>query len=183
MPQTEPGDNSRYLRHALAVYQLPAIDISDAEQVEERIQWYFSHCMENDMKPTVTGLCNALGIDMDTFRRWGNGTYREKTHSGMVKKAYAVLHELWEDYMLNGKINPVAGIFLGKNNFGYTDKQELEVKPVNPMAEGLSTPEEIEQKYAQLPRTEPLSLDAGRTEPEQAGSELLTASEAAEGLI
>lgn len=85
--------------------------------------------------------------------------------------------------MLNGKINPVAGIFLGKNNFGYTDKQELEVKPVNPMAEGLSTPEEIERKYAQLPRTDPLSLDTGRTEPEQTDAELMNASEAAESLI
>lgn len=165
------------------MYQLPEIDISDAKQVEERIQWYFNHCAETDMKPTVTGLCNGLGIDMDTFRRWGNGTYREKTHSGMVKKAYAVLHELWEDYMLNGKINPVAGIFLGKNHFGYTDKQELEVKPVNPMAEGLSTPEEIAERYAQLPRVEPLPLDQGRTEPEPVDGELLTASEAAERAI
>lgn len=151
--------------------------------MEERIRWYFQHCIDSDMKPTVTGLCNSLGIDMDTFRRWGNGTYREKTHSGTVKKAYAVLHELWEDYMLNGKINPVAGIFLGKNNFGYTDKQELEVKPVNPMAEGLSTPEEIAARYAELPRSEPLSLDDGRTEPEPIDIEQLTASEAAKGSI
>lgn len=154
IPQTKPGDNSKYLRHALAVYDLPAIDISDEKQVEDRIRWYFNHCVENDMKPTVTGLCNAIGIDMDTFRRWGNGTYRAKTHCGMVKKAYAVLHELWEDYMLNGKINPVAGIFLGKNNFGYTDKQEFEIAPKNPLTEGLDTPEAIEAKYSELPDTD-----------------------------
>jgi hypothetical protein len=36
---------------------------------------------------------------------------------------------LWENYMQNGKINPVSGIFLGKNNFGYQDKQEMVLTP------------------------------------------------------
>ena len=36
---------------------------------------------------------------------------------------------LWENYMQNGKINPVSGIFLGKNNFGYVDKQEHVLTP------------------------------------------------------
>ena len=31
--------------------------------------------------------------------------------------------------MQNGKINPVSGIFLGKNNFGYQDKQEMVITP------------------------------------------------------
>ena len=31
--------------------------------------------------------------------------------------------------MQNGKINPVSGIFLGKNNFGYQDKTEYVVTP------------------------------------------------------
>lgn len=31
--------------------------------------------------------------------------------------------------MQNGKINPVSGIFLGKNNFGYQDKQEMVLTP------------------------------------------------------
>jgi hypothetical protein len=39
------------------------------------------------------------------------------------------MENLWENYMQNGKINPVAGIFLGKNNFGYQDKTEYVVTP------------------------------------------------------
>ena len=31
--------------------------------------------------------------------------------------------------MQNGKINPVSGIFLGKNNFGYQDKTEYVLTP------------------------------------------------------
>lgn len=53
--------------------------------------------------------------------------------------------------MLNGKLNPVTGIFLGKNCYGYKDKQELEIAPRSPIMEGLSTPEMIAAKYAELP--------------------------------
>jgi hypothetical protein len=51
--------------------------------------------------------------------------------------------------MTSGKINPVSGIFLGKNNFGYTDKQEYVVTP-NTLSQ--DTPVEvIEAKYEALP--------------------------------
>ena len=39
------------------------------------------------------------------------------------------MESLWENYMQNGKINPVSGIFLGKNNYGYQDKTEYVVTP------------------------------------------------------
>lgn len=51
-----------------------------------------------------------------------------------------------EAYMTNGKINPVSGIFLLKNNHGYTDKQEIEVKAVNTLGEE-GNKEEIAQRY------------------------------------
>jgi hypothetical protein len=51
--------------------------------------------------------------------------------------------------MANGKINPVSGIFLGKNNFGYQDEQEYVVTP-NTMNQ--NTPVDvIEAKYEELP--------------------------------
>lgn len=138
----EPGDNARYLRHALATYNLPPIDISDAKQVDDRIFWYFNHCVNSDMKPTVQGLCNALGINRNTLFEWCNGTTRALTHGDLAKKAYLILKELYEDYMLNGKINPVAGIFIGKNHFGYQDKTEVVLTPNKPLGEE-KTPEEI----------------------------------------
>lgn len=131
----KPGDNTRYIRHALATYHLPPIDISDPKQVEERINWYFNHCMEDDMKPTVMGFCNALGIDRSTLAGWRRGDHRAESHSPLIKKAYDFLQEQWEDYMTNGKINPVSGIFLGKNNFDYQDKQEYVITPNNPLGD------------------------------------------------
>jgi hypothetical protein len=52
--------------------------------------------------------------------------------------------------MMNGKINPVSGIFLGKNNFGYKDQQEYVLTPNQKQV----APEDvkiIESKYEELP--------------------------------
>lgn len=144
--ETEKGDNSRYLRHALASLNLPPIDISDEKQVEQRILWYFEHCAEEDMKPTVTGMANSLGVDRRTLYDWSRANIRSATHTPIVKRAMTVLEELWEDYMQNGKINPVSGIFLGKNHFGYQDKQDIIVTPNNPLEQKRSTAE-LEEEY------------------------------------
>jgi hypothetical protein len=53
---------------------------------------------------------------------------------------------LWENYMQNGKINPVSGIFLGKNNFGYQDKQEMVITPNNSNDSDYNA-EEIKKRY------------------------------------
>lgn len=146
----QPGDNSKYLRHALATLNLPPIDIANASQVSERIWWYFHHCAESDMKPTVNGMCNALGIHRDTLHSWRTGEYRADSHQAIIMKAYRVLEELWEDYMLNGKINPVSGIFLSKNLFyGYADKQEFVLTPNNGISEADAAT--IAAKYDELP--------------------------------
>lgn len=128
-----PGDNSRYLRFALASWDLPPVDISDANQVEERIKQYFQYCIDNDRKPQIVGMANWLGVSRDTLNSWKRGEYRADTHSDLIKKAIKVLEELWVDYMQNGKVNPGAGIFLGKNLFGYKDVADVVVTPNNPM--------------------------------------------------
>lgn len=152
--KTEPGDNSKYIRHALATLNLPPIDIANARQVEERIGWYFNHCIDNDMKPTVNGMCNALGIHRDTIHAWRTGEHRPDSHQAIILKAYRLLEELWEDYMQNGKINPVSGIFLAKNMFvGYSDKQEVVLTPNHSQMQETDIAT-IEAKYAELPDVE-----------------------------
>lgn len=149
--KTEPGDNSKYIRHALATLNLPPINITDARQVEARLDWYFNHCIDNDMKPTVNGMSNALGIHRDTIHSWRTGEHRPESHQAIILKAYRLLEELWEDYMQNGKINPVSGIFLAKNMFvGYSDKQEVVLTPNTQQLSSVDV-ETIEAKYAELP--------------------------------
>ena len=140
------GDNSRYLRMARASFDLPPIDISDPKQVEARIEQYFDFCEQSDKKPGMAGLANWLGVDRTTLNSWRRGEYRSETHSFLVEKAVQILEELWEDYMQNGKVNPVSGIFLGKITFGYKDVQDYVITPNQPLgAEG--NPTEASQKY------------------------------------
>lgn len=141
----EPGDNSRYLRHALVSWDLPPIDISDPKQVENRIVDYFKYCIDNDRKPNMIGMANWLGVDRDTVKTWKNGEYRRTTHSAVIKKAVEILEELWVDYMQNGKMNPASGIFLGKNMFGYKDTQDVVVTPQTPLGPD-SSPDEIQKR-------------------------------------
>ena len=64
----------------------------------------------------------------------------------LIKKAYQLLNAQMESYMQNGKINPVAGIFLMKNNMGYADKQEVVLTPNQQLGEQVPA-EDLEKKY------------------------------------
>ena len=127
----EPGDNTRYLRYARVSMNLPPIDISDAKQVENRINEYFDFCEQNDRKPNMIGMANWLGVSRETVNTWKRGEYRTTTHSDLIRKAVDVLEELWVDYMQNGRINPVSGIFLGKAMFQYQDRVDISVQGNN----------------------------------------------------
>lgn len=135
------GDNAKYLSNALSIFQLPPIDLFDPEQVQNRLEEYFRMEIGNDMKPTVTGLAMALGVSRDELWKirtgnWGDGRTGKlgglaglpKEVVDTVKKAYDILTRLWEDYMQNGKINPMAGIFLGVNNYGMKNTKDVVIE-------------------------------------------------------
>lgn len=130
----DKGDNARYLAHSLEIASLPAIDIKDPAQVEKRITEYFQICMKNDMKPGTVGLALALGVDRRTLNNWNTESHNDPRLPA-IKKAKTMLETMMEDWMQNGKINPVAGIFLTKNNFvNYTDHSEVTVTTNKPAA-------------------------------------------------
>ena len=143
----EPGDNRKYITFALESMRLPKLDMNDIPAVQERISMYFSRCAEQDMKPGVVGLANALGIDRKTLWAYKVGERRGDNPklTEIIKYAYGVLEEMWESYMQNGKISPPNGIFLGKNNFGYKDVQDVVVKATDPYADG--DPNDVRTKY------------------------------------
>ena len=147
---TEPGDNARYLRWARLPLSLPPIDISDPQQVESRINEYFTACENQDMKPNMVGMANWIGIDRTTLASRKRGEYRGGSHSHVINKAVGILEDLWVDYMQNGKINPASGIFLAKNMFQYKDVQDVVLTPNQPLSDAQSAVD-VAQKYAELP--------------------------------
>lgn len=134
LPQTNPGDNTRYLHNAMKIYDLgrSPLDIHSAEETRCRIETYFNICMANDMKPSVAGLALAFGITRQRLWQRANGLGNKPLEQEVIEeyeRAYMLLNAQMEDYMQNGKINPVSGIFLMKNNMGYQDQQEYIITP------------------------------------------------------
>lgn len=142
--QTKPGDNTKYLTNAMRIANLPKIDTNDTAQLQARIEEYFNICAEDDMKPSVAGLALAIGVDRRRLWEWSQGEKSDRMDT--IKRAYAVLDLMMNDYMQNGKINPVSGIFLMKNNFGYQDKQDVVITPNNPLGEKVDR-KQLENKY------------------------------------
>ena len=57
------------MQQSLTLMNLPNIDLNDAEQVQERINYYFALVTGNGNRPTVAGLGLALN-GMDRKRLW-----------------------------------------------------------------------------------------------------------------
>ena len=150
----EEGDNNKFTSMGLWLMNLPKIDVHDPEAVQKRLNDYFGYMASQDAKPTVAGMAMALGMDRrrlweiktgaQTTNRWIEDLPNEVKDS--IKKAYSLMEYLWENYMVNGKINPVTGIFLGKNNFGYQDKQEMVLTP-NTQNESDFSEDDLRKRY------------------------------------
>ena len=133
----DAGDNTRYMMVTSKLFNLPTIDLHKPDLVRERLNEYFEIHAQADMKPTVAGMAMALGVDRRRLWEIKTGNYHTSASladlpvesTDLIKKAYNYLETLWENYMHNGKINPVSGIFLAKNNFGYQDKVEHVLTP------------------------------------------------------
>ena len=151
----EPGDNTKYVLLGAKLFNLPPIDLKQPEQVNNRLNEFFQIHAEADMKPTVSGMGMALGLDRRRLWEIRSGQYHTSKElsnlptltTDSIKKAYEYMELLWENYMQNGKINPVSGIFLGKNNFGYQDKTEYVVTP-NVHNDSDYSKEDIMKRYA-----------------------------------
>lgn len=146
--------NTKYILSAMSLWDLPTISLDDEEQIQERTNTYFSMMAEQNMKPTVIGYAMALGISRkELWAIVNDQPYNGKTMVNIapncgrvIKKGYRTMEYLWESYMQNGAVNPVSGIFLGKNHYGYKDRQETVVVTPNLLGDGESA-ERLEQKY------------------------------------
>lgn len=152
----EEGDNAKFLSVNIALMNMPSIDMTNESEVQQRLSEYFELYAKADMKPTVAGMAIALN---GHSRQWlwavthdaplggqGNVCTLPPSVTDLIKKAYFLLENLWENYMQSGKVNPVAGIFLGKNNYGYQDKTEYVLTP-NQQNDNDYSADEIRERY------------------------------------
>lgn len=123
-----PADERmKIMKHNLQLFNLPKVNPNDPKELYSRVCDYFSICASNEIVPSVAGFAFALGIDRKTLWYWmtqNDSIVKCGESLDILKTAYSFITAQYEDLMNTGKINPVAGIFLMKNNMGYKDQTD-----------------------------------------------------------
>lgn len=94
-----------------------------AKELEVRIEKYWEDCQKNYRPYTMSGLALALGIDRKTLLNYSN----KEEYFPTIKKARDTVEAFNEEQLYTGK-NTAGVIFSLKNNFGWHDKVEQDVK-------------------------------------------------------
>lgn len=100
---------------------------NSAEELETKIEIYFAE-QDKKYKPnlpvyTMGGLAYALGIDRQTLLNYE----KDQEFFGTIKRARAKVEYMVEERLMAGN-NATGHIFNLKNNFGWVDKQEKDLK-------------------------------------------------------
>lgn len=155
----ESGGTENYTRHTLKIGMLPKVMLKNTQDVADRVRLYFELCIEDDMKPTFAGFCLAMGMGRSSMTDVLNGranNYIPEETRALLEQCYYMLTAETEQFMVDGKINPVAGIFLMRNNMGYTNDESTTLK-IETQEKKQDTKALIEQAMALLEQKEEAS--------------------------
>ena len=100
------------------------LKFESAEELQTKIDAYFKKCDETGEYYTMSGLAYALETDRALLCRYE----KKDEFYNTIKNAKRKIESQFEQRALSGQYNPTISIFLMKNNFGYVDKQEQEIK-------------------------------------------------------
>lgn len=148
--QIKKGDNAELLNFNMVLAQLPAVDLNSREQVAERTSYYFAYCAQMGNRPNLAGYGLALGLSRQDVRQIVHGQMKVPAETqSIILAANAIIDSTLEDLMMSGGINPVAGIFLMRNNHDYTNEETAVVDKTDPLGEVRDT-ETIKNKYKDI---------------------------------
>ena len=146
----DPAETADKLRQLIKLGTLPRVDTQDPEAVQDRIVEYFQRCIDDGVLASIGGLSLALGLERTTLFKIRRREFRKpQAVYELIDMACNIINAQYEETMQEGKINPLAGIFLMRNNFGYTNTDDTSI--VSSTAPE-KTPDEIKQKYDKLLR-------------------------------
>lgn len=96
------------------------------EEIEHRIDEYFSFCQQSSIRPGIESLCLSLHISRTTLFNWNNGTGCSEKCQELIQSAKSFIAAYIEQALLSGKASPPSGIFLMKNWLSYKDTVSIE---------------------------------------------------------
>lgn len=101
-----------------------ALKYKSQEELQTGIDKYFKECDKENKPYTMSGLAESLDIDRRTLTNYSNNDL----FFPLIKKAKQKIERQLEENALMGKANATFTIFNLKNNYGWQDKSEVEVK-------------------------------------------------------
>ena len=124
----------------------------DADDVEKRLRKYLELSIQNELKPTVAGFALSLGLHRQRIHEIVHGRMGEhgincsEEVREVVRYYYNLMETYFESTFVEGKIQPVVGIFMAKNHYGYKDQTENVIVPGTPLQD-LQDPRAVAKKY------------------------------------
>lgn len=134
-----------------ALWDLPPVDLDDVEAVDERTKLFFTMCDMYGVKALWETYCFALGYCRSNISFIVQGKRNRPCRDIIVKARERLLSDLVQ-LMASGQTNPIPGIFLLKNNYGYSDKVEITTTTVDPTAEQRSIAEIKQRLIESVPQ-------------------------------
>lgn len=119
------------LNDALCRIDLPPVNLYDFEDVKKRTIEYIEHCKNTCRRPAIAAYALYLGIQRTTLNNYvyGRSNAIDERCLAVVKYVYSLVDASYERQMTDGDMNVVAGIFLMRNNLGYTNVDTVEIVP------------------------------------------------------
>lgn len=116
------------------------------EELEKELLEYFELCDKTDTVPTITAIATWLKCNKDTIYAHANNP--NSPFSVLLKNVINVCHTSLENGAVDGKVNSVVYIFMGKNYFGLRDDKNITVTPTsdNPQISSKSTMDAIQKQ-------------------------------------
>lgn len=99
------------------------------EELNSDIRDYLNLCQKTTTIPTIMGLATWLGCSRDTIYAHANDS--RSPFSYILKNFIDLCHLSIENGAIDGKVNPVTYIFMGKNYFSLTDSKDIKVSATN----------------------------------------------------
>ena len=147
--------NSDMLRHLANIMRVGAtkVDLKKPEEVSARAEQYLLRCAEDRVCPTMEGFAICLGYNRITLINYITGRAKIACQESLqvIMTMYNVLQTYLVTALQNGNTNPVATIFILRNNYGMSNDDNRNALDVIDVDERKLTAEEIAAKYANAP--------------------------------
>ena len=117
--------NANYIIHAKRLSELPRIALSDPEDIRNRVDFYYQLCATDGVRPNLPGLALAFGLTRTGLMNAMSDRRMTREAAQELGRGIAMMDEILSGMVLDGRVMPVAAIYLMNNWLGYKNASEV----------------------------------------------------------